>query len=76
MDDDGNLGGSQMIDAANLKLIQELIDETKTDTREFCDLFGIASLPELPLFRGGQAIMLLKTKKSGKKLSDVAHEEI
>ncbi|MEQ8450611.1 MAG: ERF family protein [Nitratireductor sp.] len=66
-DDDGNVAGGQVIEAVSekqLEILRRLIEETDSDIKKFCDLGGIAALPEMPANKFESAVRLLEQKKA------------
>jgi hypothetical protein len=73
-DDDGNAAGRtrapDKINAAQLKRLQALLDETESDVERFCHLGGIDALPDMLAADFDDAIRMLEQKK--RKLAEAA----
>jgi hypothetical protein len=67
-DDDGNAASStkepDRINAAQLKRLQTLLEETDSDVERFCDLGGIEALPDMLASHFDSAVRLLEQKKA------------
>jgi len=67
-DDDGNAASlavepSVYIDDMQLKLVTDLLEETNSDVKAFCNLFGISSTNKMPKEKFERAISALDAKK-------------
>lgn len=52
------------IDSSKLKVIQDLIDKTETDTEKLCQHYKIKSLPDMTVAMWNNAIIQLKDKEA------------
>ncbi|NTU49482.1 MAG: hypothetical protein HGA87_01055 [Desulfobulbaceae bacterium] len=67
MDDDGVAAGKKtvtdLIDEHQVVILQNLMDEVKTNPSHFCTYFKIAEVDELPASKYNQAVAMLEKKR-------------
>ena len=62
-DDDGNAASDIVITSEQREILQDLIDETKSDISKFCNALKVDALVNIPLHQFGYAHGLLMSKK-------------
>lgn len=65
-DDDGNGAGGNQITDDQVKILAELIAETKSDMGKFCAHMGVTALYEIPAAKFNRAKLALESKKAKK----------
>lgn len=62
-DDDGVRGGQEFISDASVKVLSDLLIETKSDLGKFCALFSVGGLPEIQVADYPAAVNALLDKR-------------